>query len=131
MAWLTNPNVTTDVASRNAALVAPVNALERDEDPAGAWRRWCNAALARDYPASWARIDRLLWLQPPGFGVVTGWRLEQERALAAGRPAAGLSAAAVERFVQHFERVSRQALRCLPGIADRTWRLDAARRIQR
>lgn len=118
-------------AEDEAALVAPVNALERDEDPAGTWRRWCNAALARDYPAPWARIDRLLWLQPPGFGVVAGWRLEQERALVAGRQHAGLSVATVERFVQHFERVSRQALRCLPGIADRTWGLDPARRIVR
>lgn len=113
----------------DAALAVPVNALERDEDPEGDWRRWCNTALGRDYPALWARIDRLLWLQPPGFEVVAGWRLEQERALHVDRPHAGHSAAAVARFVQHFERVSRQALRCLPGIADRTWRLDAERRV--
>ena len=118
-------------AEDDAALLAPLNALERDEDPAGVWRRRCNAALGRAYPALWARIDRLLWLQPPGFEVVAGWRLEQERALHAGRPHAGLSAAAIERFVQHFERVSRQALRCLPGVADRTWRLDGARRVLR
>ena len=31
------------------------------------------------------------------------------------------------RFVQFFERVSRQALRTLPGIAERTIRLDAQR----
>lgn len=116
-------------AEDDGALVAPVNALERDEDPTGAWRRWCNAALGRDYPALWTRIDRLLWLQPPGFAVVAGWRLEQERALHAGDPRAGLSAAAIERFVQHFERVGRQALRRLPEIAERTWRLDAARRV--
>jgi D-glycerate 3-kinase len=34
----------------------------------------------------------------------------------------------VLRFVQFFERVSRQALRTLPAIADRHVRLDAARR---
>ena len=36
--------------------------------------------------------------------------------------------AAVERFVHHFERVSRQALRNLPAIADVTVALDARRR---
>ena len=36
--------------------------------------------------------------------------------------------AEVDRFVQHYERVSRQALRTLPAIAERTIRLDAQRR---
>jgi len=38
-------------AEDDEALVAPVNALERDEDPHGLWRRWCNTALGREYPA--------------------------------------------------------------------------------
>jgi D-glycerate 3-kinase len=106
------------------ALRAPINALERDEDPAGVWRTYCNDALGRDYPALWARIDRLLWLQPPGFAPVAGWRRQQE--IRAGGP---LSRAEIGRFVQHFERVSRQALRTLPGIAARTLTLDARRRV--
>jgi D-glycerate 3-kinase len=109
-----------------AALATPVNTLERDEDADATWRRWCNAALGRDYPALWARIDRLLWLQPPGFEVVAGWRWQQEQARPGGPH---MSRADIHRFVQHFERVSRQALRCLPGIADRTLRLDAGRRV--
>lgn len=108
------------------ALATPVNALERDEDAGGTWRRWCNTALGRDYPALWSRIDRLLWLQPPGFEVVAGWRWQQEQARPGGPR---MSRAGVDRFVQHFERVSRQALRCLPGIADRTLRLDARRQV--
>src|SRR4051794_34277775 len=48
----------------------PINALEHDEDPDGSWRGWCNAALARDYPALWQRIDALWWLQGPDFEVV-------------------------------------------------------------
>src|SRR5690606_35952580 len=38
-------------AETDAALATPLNALERDEDGDGRWRRWCNDALARDYPA--------------------------------------------------------------------------------
>ena len=114
-------------------LRAPVNALEREEDRDGNWRGWCNAALARDYPALWQRIDALWWLQGPGFEVVPNWRWQQERSLQAADPAnaggrTGMDRAQVARFVQLFERVSRQALRALPAIAERTIRLDAQRR---
>jgi D-glycerate 3-kinase len=110
-------------------LRAPINALERDEDPDGSWRSWCNAALARDYPVLWERIDALWWLQGPDFEVVPGWRWQQEQSLQASDPGrAGMDRAQVARFVQLFERVSRQALRTLPVIAERTIRLDAQRR---
>ncbi|MCW5580105.1 MAG: kinase [Luteimonas sp.] len=112
-----------------AALVEPVNALERDEDADGTWRRFCNDALARDYPALWQRIDRLLFLQPPGFEIVPEWRWQQEQALQARDPSrTGMTRPQVDRFVQHYERVSRQALRTLPRIADAVVRLDAARK---
>jgi len=112
------------------ALIEPVNTLERDEDPSGTWRRWCNAALARDYPALWAGLDRLLFLQPPGFDVVFDWRLQQELALQAAEPGrGGMDATGVARFVQHYERVSRQALRTLPDLADVVVTLNADRGI--
>lgn len=110
------------------ALLAPVNALERDEDDDGRWRRHVNAALAVDYASLWSRLDRLLVLLAPSFDVVCDWRDEQERALrAAGAPQA-MSTAAVPRFVAHYERLSRHALAMLPQIADRLLRLDARRR---
>ena len=112
----------------DAALAEPVNTLERDEDPDGRWRRWCNDALARDYPALWSRIDRLLLLQCPGFDIVPRWRWQQEQAMRARQPGrAGMTRPQVERFVQFFERTSRQALRTLPGIADAVVALDARR----
>jgi D-glycerate 3-kinase len=119
-------------AQSDAALRRPANALERDEDPDGVWRRHCNRALAYAYPALWARLDRLAWLHPPGFDCVPGWRWQQERAACAARPGRpGMRRAEVERFVRLFERVSRQAMRTLPGIADLTLRLDPQRRVDR
>ncbi|GAA3933169.1 kinase [Luteimonas lutimaris] len=113
----------------DAALADPVNALERDEDPDGRWRRWCNDALARDYPALWRRIDRLLFLQGPGFDIVPRWRWQQEQSLQAGHPdRKAMTRAQVERFVQFFERTSRQAMRTLPGMADTVAPLDGERR---
>lgn len=113
-----------------AALEAPLNALERDEDADGAWRRYCNAALGRDYPRLWRRVDHLLFLHGPGFEVVPRWRWQQEQTLRAAHPhRQGMTRTQVERFVQHFERTSRQAMRTLPRIADRTMRLDADHRV--
>ena len=117
-------------AEPEEALVEPINTLERDEDPDGRWRRWCNAALARDYPPLWQRIDRLLFLQGPGFDIVPQWRWQQEQSLQAEHPGRkAMTREQVERFVQFFERTSRQAMRTLPGIADRVVRLDAERRL--
>ena len=110
------------------ALVEPLNRLEHDEDPDGTWRRWSNDALARDYPALWRRLPRLLFLQGPGFDIVPRWRWQQEQTLQAQHPdRKAMTHPQVMHFVQFFERVSRQAMRTLPGIADRTIRLDAER----
>lgn len=113
-----------------ADLDPPLNALERDADADGRWRRWCNHALAQDYPALWQRCDRLWFLQPPDFSVIPRWRWQQEQNLQAAQPdRSSMSRAQLERFVQYYERVSRQALRTLPALADTVIALDEQRRI--
>lgn len=116
-----------------AELVAPVNALERGEDPHGRWRTAVNAALAGPYRALFDRIDRLVLLAAPDFAVVRQWRGEQEGALrkrlaAEGRdPGLAMDEAALDRFVQHYERLTRSILRTMPGEADLTLNLDGDR----
>ncbi len=118
-------------AQDDAELDSPLNALEREADPDGRWRRWCNQALARDYPALWQRCDRLWFLQPPDFSVVPRWRWQQEQNLQAAQPGRhGMSRPQLERFVQYYERVSRQALRALPDRADHVVVLDGQRQVQ-
>lgn len=110
------------------ALAEPLNALERDEDPDGTWRGYCNDALA-GYAPLWTRLDHLLWLRGPGFEVVPTWRWQQEQTLQAAHPGRrAMDRDQVERFVLFFERTSRQALRTLPGLADQVIALDAGRR---
>lgn len=102
-----------------AALAAPVNGLERQEDPDGVWRGFVNRALAA-YQALFAELDLLILLKAPSFGVVAAWRGQQEAELrASGAEGAGLmDAATLGRFIQHYERLTRWMLREMPGRAD-------------
>lgn len=107
------------------ALAAPVNALERDEDADGVWRRAANARLA-DYATLFGAIDLLILLAAPSFEVVRGWRTEQEHSLRE-RTGGGMSDAAIGRFVAHYERLTRHILEDMPGYADVVVRLGVDR----
>ena len=115
------------------ALAAPCNALEREEDSDGRWRRYANDCLAGDYARLHQRLDRWLMLRAPSFDEVLRWRSEQERKLAAGPGrAAGnrvMDEPALVRFVQHYERLTRHCLATLPPRMDVVWELDRERQI--
>jgi D-glycerate 3-kinase len=99
-----------------AALAQPVNALEAEEDADGRWRGYVNTQLDGPYQALFAKLHELVYLQPPGFEVVLGWRQEQERKLIA-RTGAGMSDVEVARFVAHYERLTRWMLAETPERA--------------
>lgn len=101
------------VAQAAADLTAPVNALERDDDPDARWRTCVNDALAgRAYRALFARIDRSVLLAAPGFDVVRDWRIEAERG-----GAGPMTDAEIHRFVAHYERLTRHILGEMPARA--------------
>lgn len=112
-----------------ADLAQPVNALEASEDPQAIWRRHANTALAQDYPALWARIDRLVFLAAPDWTVVAEWREQQEAELRTRSPGA-MSPEQVTRFIAHYERLTRWMLAELPGRADLTLWLDRQRQVR-
>ena len=112
------------------ALAVPVNALERDEDPDGAWRAHVNAALAGPYRALFERIDLLAVLTAPDFATVRTWRGQQEARLRErlADPAQAMDEAALDRFVAHYQRLTEWIAGDLPARADIAIRLDADRR---
>lgn len=87
----------------------PINDLEASEDPDGVWRGWWMAAQAADHVPLWHGLDRLVVLKAPDFACVAGWRAEQEARLRA-RTGAGMDAAALARFIAHYERLTRHIL---------------------
>ena len=90
-------------------LLQPINALERDEDADGTWRRHVNAALEGEYHALFESLDLRILLRAPDFACVHGWRLEQEMGLARmdSQSMPAMDAPAVARFIAHYERLTR------------------------
>ena len=85
-------------------LQQPVNELERLEDPQRIWRQWCNRQIRQHYQGLWDFVDAWMLLQPADFAQVIEWRRQQEMDLA---PAQRMSEAALQRFIQHYERLTR------------------------
>ncbi len=124
------------VTPQSASELAPAcNSLEQEEDQDGHWRGFVNEKLAGDYQSLFSKLDRLLFLEAPNFECVLNWRIRQEARLRthgsrSSRPAPALmSEAQVERFVQHFERLTRHCLLQLSSVADTVFELDTNQRI--
>ncbi len=114
-----------------AALTDPVNRLEREEDPDGVWRRTVNEHLGAEYRELFARIDVLILLRVDTMQRVFEWRRLQEHKLAeaAAEDAKGaatriMTDAQVDRFIMHYERLTRHILEEMPSRADIVFDLD-------
>jgi D-glycerate 3-kinase len=122
------------IPQKDSSLAIPVNELEREADADGAWRRYVNSSLAGSYQELFNRIDLLILLKAPSFDVVYEWRLEQEHKLrqqvlmAGGDLLRVMSDADVQRFISHYERLTRHILEEMPSRADVVADLDPARK---
>lgn len=114
------------------ALATPINDLEREEDADGAWRTAVNRALAQDYQRLFALIDVLLMIKVDSMERVFEWRHLQEHKLAKKATEVGLSMRELRimsdhdlnRFIMHFERITRHMLVEMPQRADLVLSLD-------
>lgn len=120
------------------ALVAPVNALEQNEDPDGIWRRAVNAALETSYRELFETFDRVIALMAPNFDTVFRWRRQQESELeqklrSEDPRRRGLLSTDEElrRFLAHFERLTLHGSSCLSKCSDIQIFLDERRQLSR
>lgn len=114
------------------ALDHPVNALEANEDVDGRWRRYVNDALGGEYQRLFGKIDLLVLLAAPSFDVVLQWRTQQEHELRVqtkGDRSGVMSDAALARFIQHYERLTKHILIEMPGRAELVIRLSPERAV--
>ncbi len=112
-----------------SALVAPVNALEANEDPQARWRTHINQALVGPYASLWNRLDALALLAAPDWDMVPIWRAQQEAGLTRATGRKGMSPATLTRFCAHYERLTRWQLEDTPRHAGLVLRLDGARQV--
>lgn len=121
------------VAAPEEQLLKPVNRLEAEEDADGTWRRHVNELLGTSYSVLFDKIDALVVLQAPDFDAICRWRGEQERKLAASAGALAtqvMKEGELTRFMQHYERITRQNLAELPAIADVVLTLDQSHAVR-
>jgi len=116
---------------RGSALALPVNSLEHLEDPEQVWRRYVNDQLENDYKRLFREIDFLIMLKIPGISSVMEWRSKQERKLAKASPGGHkiMDTAALQRFIMHYERLTRAMLTEMPGRADLVFKLNRNQQI--
>jgi D-glycerate 3-kinase len=119
------------------ALAEPVNALEASADPTGAWRRFVNERLRKEYAALFDRLDALILLRVASFERVLEWRRLQEekmlerlrREAPRGAAPSGQTPEELAVFVMHFERLTRHMLATMPGYADTVIDIDDEHRM--
>lgn len=87
---------------------APLNAVEA-QDEARALYFFTTDALEHEYARFFDAFDALIYLQAPSWEIVRIWRGQQEEETL-GRPLTADENAALDRFVMHYERVTRAML---------------------
>lgn len=117
-------------AETDQALALPVNELEAAEDADASWRRFVNQKLDTEYQQLFARADMLIMLKAPSFDKVFEWRCLQEEKLAQRsnseqeRSRFIMTPDAIQRFIQHYERLTRHCIATLPDVAELTFFVD-------
>ena len=101
----------------------PVNVLEVEEDKTGEWRTAVNNHLKNDYKKLFNLLDYLVFLKIPNFSSILKWRGLQEQKLINHQQHEQhlmTSSESLQRFINHYERLTRHQLEYLPELADLT-----------
>jgi len=104
----------------------PLNAVE-EEDANGQWREIQNEFLRTTYAEWFAEFDAIVYLQAPSWDIVRRWRGQQEVTLR-GRALTADEEAWIDRFIQHYERITRSMI-AGGRTAGVVVKLDAARNV--
>jgi D-glycerate 3-kinase len=112
-----------------------INSLEQKEDSQSIWRNHINLAITQDYLPIFERLDKLIMLKAPSFDCVYSWRQKQENKLRAktilnetssNSNAGVMTETELQRFIQHYQRLTVHMLATLPKYADIIFKLNSA-----
>jgi D-glycerate 3-kinase len=104
----------------------PLNAVE-EEDTNGVWRETQDEFLRTTYADWFASFDAIIYMRAPSWDVVRRWRGQQEVTLR-GRALTAEEEAWIDRFVLHYERITRSMM---AGHVKADWiiQIDEQRRV--
>ncbi|SEH06970.1 hypothetical protein [Candidatus Venteria ishoeyi] len=116
-------------AQAESALKQALNALEANEDPHAIWRNYVNLQLQQSYLALFSPIEYLIMLKAPSFECIYQWRSLQEHKLAQKQDSRNhnlkiMNKNQLQRFIMHYERLTRFNLQVLPEQAQVVIELD-------
>ncbi|KMT65186.1 hypothetical protein XM47_10660 [Catenovulum maritimum] len=113
-------------AQSEAELYSPLNKLETEEDAKAKWRHFVNEQLSLQYPSLFNMLDSLVMLKAPSFECVYRWRKRQEEKLklASKVQTYVMSDAELDRFIQHYQRLTEHAFTKLTDKADIVFHLS-------
>ncbi|ORU90013.1 MAG: hypothetical protein A6F71_03355 [Cycloclasticus sp. symbiont of Poecilosclerida sp. M] len=111
-----------------------VNLLEENEDRECVWRSAVNEYLKADYKKLFDLIDCLLFLKIPSFDSIIKWRgLQEDKLIKQGKKERHLMTTnkKLQRFIDHYERLTRFQLDDLPQRADLIFELGFDHQVKR
>lgn len=121
------------VEQKETELLAPINDMERNEDPYCVWRRFVNSQLKDNYKSLFNRLDLLVMLKVPSFDKVYEWRTLQEEKLRiktkGQKNLRVMTDEEVHHFISHYERLTRHILNEMPERADMLFTVSNDHRI--
>jgi D-glycerate 3-kinase len=106
----------------SADLALPINSIGEDHKTLKVFGALAiNDYLRQDYQKLFSIIDKLIFLKAPDFATVLKWRSKQEEKLMVTRQkdqSHTMSNDDIARFIEYFERITRDNLKIMPDIAD-------------
>ncbi len=103
-------------------LIKPINKLEELEDSSAIWRSYANDQLKNYQQKIFNHADMNIMLKAPDFNCIYEWRSLQEEKLrktnSNNKNLQIMSKSDLNRFIQHYERISHHTLKHLPTTAD-------------
>ena len=106
---------------QEAELAVAINNLEAELDPDLKWREYVNLQLQAYQQLFQADLN--LMLKAPDFDAILGWRWQQEQGLPQG--SASMTYEQVSRFIQFYQRISENLLKCDQSQFDVVIQLDS------
>ena len=114
-------------------LKEPINKLEEFEDPDAIWRSYVNEQLKTIYKPFFEQLDLLVMLKVPSFDKIYEWRALQEDKLRIRNQGQKklriMDNKELERFIAHYERLTRYILDEMPERADMLFKVNDNHRI--